>query len=97
MNDLQEMSPSRDSKQLVAERGKIYGDYAGTAALACTLKTAIRNHNNPGNYNLLSSVEQEALDHICTKIARIRNRPLADHRGSWEDIEGYARCVLDAI
>lgn len=74
------MTPSA----IIEARAKTHGDYKLQAKLAQDLKTRIRQEG--GN---LSPQQQEALEMICVKIARIvcgnPNEP--DH---WLDVQGYA-------
>ena len=45
---------------------------------------------------LLSDVQQEALDMIATKMARIVNGD-PDKVDNWDDISGYAKLVSDVL
>lgn len=74
------------------DREQTHGDYKKTAAISQELK-AIINHCDGG---LLTSVQAESLDMICTKISRILsgnpNEP--DH---WRDIAGYSTLVVESL
>ena len=73
---------------IITERAKTHGDYKLQAKLAQDLKARIRQEG--GN---LSPQQQEALEMICVKIARIvcgnPNEP--DH---YQDIAGYALLAM---
>lgn len=45
----------------------------------------------------LHSIEREAIDNICTKIARIVCRKSDDDLDSWQGIAGYATLVVNYI
>jgi hypothetical protein len=78
--------------EVLNEREKTHGDYRRTAAIAQELKTII-NHCDGG---LLSAVQAESLDMICSKISRILsgNPSEPDH---WRDIAGYATLVIETL
>lgn len=67
---------------VIIEREKQHGSYRKTAAIAQRLKAALDTGN-------LTPEHAEALQMICTKMARIcSGDPLElDH---WRDIQGYA-------
>ena len=69
---------------ITRERAKTHGDYMQQAALAQDLKRRIRAESPR-----LSPQQQEAIEMICVKIARIvcGNPSEPDH---WIDIQGYA-------
>ena len=73
---------------IIEARAKTHGDYKLQAKLAQDLKARIRQEG--GN---LSPQQQEALEMICVKIARIvcgnPNEP--DH---YQDIAGYALLAM---
>jgi hypothetical protein len=75
---------------LLNEREKSHGDFAANAAAAQGLK----NFQRRGQGRPLNYVQQEAIDVILTKIARIMvgDPNNSDH---WADISGYARLVAD--
>jgi hypothetical protein len=78
--------------EILQQRDKVHGNFANTATLAQTLKTAIHNESITD----LHKDQREALDLICTKIARIcvGNPHEADH---WFDIAGYAKLVYNRL
>lgn len=72
---------------VLEEREKTHGSYTQLAALAQDLKTRIRSESRS-----LSAQQQESLEMICVKIARIvcGNANEMDH---WRDIAGYAELI----
>jgi len=68
------------------EREHTHGNFQVTAACAQRLKWTLHNFTVESK---LSAVQQEALDMICTKLARIMSgdSKCIDH---WKDIAGYA-------
>jgi len=75
---------------ILKERQKTHGEYAQLASIAQRLKTVLRTGISS---NKLDRVQQESLDLICTKLARIvcGNPDEPDH---WVDISGYADLVV---
>ena len=75
---------------LLDKREITHGDFAVTAKLSQTMKEWFREQ--PGWANL-SGVQQESLDLIAIKIARILsgNSNEVDH---WVDIAGYAQLIV---
>lgn len=77
------------------ERGARYGKFVGHAKVSQELKTVIHNAIvEKGKY--LADDQQEALDMICHKIARIVNGD-PNYSDSWIDIAGYAKLVADRL
>jgi len=76
-------------KEMLAERGANYGDFAEMAAVAQDLKNTLTNDE-------MNAVQRECMELICTKLARIiaGNPNYAD---SWLDIAGYATLAADDI
>ena len=76
---------------VLKEREKTHGSYVHVANLAQNLKTEYRKYSG---WTSLNSRQQESLDLIATKIARILNgNPNEiDH---WKDIAGYATLVVE--
>lgn len=74
------------------EREKTHGDFDDVAFAAQSIKEIIAK----SALGSLSTQQQEALDMIATKIARIScgNPDEPDH---WLDIEGYARLARESI
>ena len=71
--------------EILNDRSKTHGKYGDQAQLSVRLKRIMKTDN-------LSFVQQEALDMICHKMARIvcGDPDFADH---WLDIAGYAQLV----
>lgn len=83
------MTTQRDPP--LQEREKTHGDFKVNAALAQDLKNAVRNWNVHG----ISSRQMEAIDLICTKIARIVSGD-SKHKDHWLDLAGYAKLGSEA-
>lgn len=77
---------------ILAERGKRYGDFIDHAAISQHLKHSMAC---PGWYEL-SCDQKEALEMIAHKIARILNGD-PNYADSWVDIAGYAKLVADRL
>lgn len=80
---------------VLAERGNRYGKFADHADLSQRLKVAITDHLSRHN-KALEFDQQEAIDMICHKLARIANGD-PDYADSWVDIAGYAKLVADRL
>ena len=74
--------------ETLAEREVSHGNYAYTANVAQNLKALLSSTTN-----VRSDVQNESLDMICTKLARIcsGDNNCMDH---WLDIAGYASLVV---
>lgn len=83
-----------DANTLIQERAVSRGSFLEVAESAQELK---RFSRNIAKTTLLQLAEQEALDNICTKIARITNRKSDYDLDSWQDIAGYATLVVNLI
>lgn len=79
----------------LAERGSRYGVFTGHAEVAQDLKRVI-GVGLLRRKKQLADDQQEALDMILHKIARIVNGD-ADYADSWHDIAGYAKLVDDRL
>lgn len=81
--------------EILAERGKTHGDFKSHAKTAQQLKFTLREQSKDWQVDF-SHTQQEALEMICHKIARIvaGNPNFADH---WRDIAGYATLVVDEL
>lgn len=86
---------SIDVDGVLAERGSRYGKFAGHAEVSQSLKLCIATHLKT-RHKVLRPDQQEALDMICHKIARIVNGD-PDYSDSWVDIAGYAKLVADKL
>lgn len=84
------------TSDIIAARAQTHGDFANTARIAQRLKAVkmqeLYTRNERGQLPL-SPAEEEALDLILTKIARIISgeSSLPEH---WLDIAGYADIAL---
>lgn len=91
-------SSNEDEKKLVTntirERESTHGDFKGTAYTAQRLKNELRSKNIEWDH--IHYDQLEALDMICTKIARILH---GDHcePDHWHDIAGYATLVEKSL
>ena len=81
--------------EILAERGKTHGDFKDHAETAQRLKSTLREQSK-GWQIWLSHTQQEALEMICHKIARIvaGDPDFVDH---WRDIAGYATLVASEL
>ena len=84
-----------DVEGTLQERGKKYGTFASHAAVSQDLKLMISMHLRHRG-KILACDQQEALEMICHKIARIINGD-ADYDDSWHDIAGYASLVAKRL
>jgi hypothetical protein len=77
----------------LAARNAVHGDFTDDAGTAQAFKDVMRATKN---WDVLTPVQREALEHIATKIGRILSGN-PEHRDHWEDIQGYARLVEDRL
>jgi hypothetical protein len=79
------------TQSLLDVRQTTHGDFTDNARFAQGLKTIFQDSEG---YALLTPVQREAIDFICSKFGRIMSgQPnFPDH---WADIAGYARLVAD--
>lgn len=84
---------SMNVEDTLKERGKRYGVFMTNACTAQLLKREM--HSNP-NWSKLQADQQEALDNIQQKIARILSGD-PNYTDNWHDIAGYAKLVEDRI
>lgn len=75
-----------ETEKVSAERGSQYGDFGSMADTSQELRRMLVTHE-------MDSVKREAMQTICTKLARIATGN-ACHRDSWFDIAGYAMLVV---
>ena len=76
-------------KHTLAEREERYGRFEDHAHISQSLKHVMRRTTN---WTLLREDQQEALEMVQHKIARILNGNAA-YADSWHDIAGYATLV----
>lgn len=79
----------------LTERGGRYGKFIGHAEVSQELKQMVKLHLDKRG-KVLDDDQQEALDMICHKIARIVNGD-PNYADSWVDIAGYAKLVADRL
>lgn len=80
---------------ILQERGKRYGNFYDHATCCQQLKYVISDAlvtRKQRDGMLLMPDQQQALDVICDKIARILNGD-PDYVDNWDDIAGYATLV----
>jgi hypothetical protein len=75
------------------QRGTRYGQFIGQAEVTQDFKRLLQNHLARRSYKVLPDIQQEALDMIFSKIARIINGD-NNYDDSWHDIAGYASLVV---
>ena len=80
---------------ILNERANTYGSFIGVAKVAQQLKHVAASHTLAAGVEL-NHDQIEALEMICSKIARIVNGD-PDHVDSWIDIAGYATLVADRL
>ncbi|WP_240327100.1 DUF6378 domain-containing protein [Ursidibacter arcticus] len=71
--------------QTITQRGKQYGSFDDVALMSQQLKGILHNTNTQ-----LSAVQQEAVEMICVKLARICAGVDPSYADNWRDIAGYA-------
>lgn len=81
------MGDGMEVAEILAERQKVHGEFKTHAEISQYLKCAIRRHDGK-----LNDSQQEALEMICHKIARILNGE-PNYKDHWDDIAGYATLV----
>ena len=86
---------TNDINQILTERGERYGKFVNHARISQSLKRLIADQLEARPL-LLTADQQEALEMICHKIARIINGD-PDYADSWTDIAGYAQLVADRL
>jgi hypothetical protein len=78
---------------LLAERGKVHGDYTEHAQITQDLKQVVYKARN---WSVLSPVQREALDMLTHKMGRILAGD-PNHRDHWDDISGYSRLAAERV
>ena len=86
---------THDINTTLTERGKRYGTFKDHAEISQSLKAELRIALATRGADL-SPDQQEALEMICHKLARIVNGD-PDYADSWHDIAGYAQLVADRL
>lgn len=80
-------------EETLKERGARYGVFAKHAEIAMALKRVMRRE---GRWEALVADQQQALDTIADKIARILNGD-PNYHDNWHDICGYSKLVADRL
>jgi hypothetical protein len=91
LKETTELQSSLD--KILESRDKLYGDFAGQAAISQELKFVMHESRNRDN---LEPYQKEALEMIQLKIARILNGD-PSYIDSWQDIAGYAMLVVNEL
>ena len=87
--------PQDKMQEILAQRGHSYGDFTAHAQLAQQLKIHV-DAIDRSSAKKMNMVQQEAMDMILHKVARIANGD-PDHEDSWRDIAGYATLAADRV
>jgi len=82
-----------DIQKTLDERGKTYGSFRLQAERSQLLQGLVQYHSSG---NTLLPYQQEALQMICVKLARIMNGD-PNYVDSWKDIAGYAQLVVNEL
>ena len=80
---------------LVNTREKTHGKFENVASTSCFFKSIAMGCIDDNNIEL-TSIQQEGLDMIFSKIARILNGH-PDFKDHWDDIAGYATLVGESL
>lgn len=84
---------------VLAERGKRYGDFTDHAVIAQDLQNVMRKAGVKvcgDSWDKLSAVQKQALTVIADKIARILSGD-PNYDDNWIDIQGYAKLAQDRL
>lgn len=79
--------------KLISERKSVHGEFSDNAVITDRLIEILRSGKN---WAKMCAVKRIALTYIAGKIARILSGD-ADHHDHWQDIQGYAKCVIDRL
>ncbi len=79
---------TQPTEDLLLERSSTHGKFEDNARISQELKLILQD-------DTMTDVQKEAIDMICTKLARIRSghSHFKDH---WDDIAGYARLASNS-
>lgn len=94
VNELMKEQEEIDIDAVLAERGKVHGDYEDHALYTQSIKDIIRLSDN--YHNDMSPHQRETLDMIAHKIGRILAGD-PNHKDHWIDIAGYAKLTADRL
>jgi hypothetical protein len=89
------MNTIKTTEAILAERGERYGTFKKHAEVSQAFKEVLHMALMDRDKDLECD-QQEALDMIFHKIARIVNGD-PDYADSWDDIAGYAKLVADRL
>ena len=84
-----------DVNNILTQRGPRYGSFETQALITQDLKRMIRRYATQQDTAMCPD-QWEALDMICSKIARIINGD-PDYDDSWVDIAGYAQLIVNRL
>lgn len=82
-----------DINKTLEERGNRYGKFRDHANISQLIKHTMKIHDSWAN---LEADQQEALEMIAHKIARILNGD-PNYDDSWHDIAGYATLIVERL
>jgi len=86
-----------DVDKVLAQRGARYGEFPNHATTAQTLKAVFRDgRKKAGRAYPMDALQQEAMDMILHKVARIANGD-ESYDDNWVDIAGYATLVANEL
>lgn len=88
------VAASSNRAPVLVEREKTYGSFSSNAYHAQQLKSHFREALKINNF-MVDCRQQEALDMIASKLARILSGGV-NHEDNWLDISGYALLALEA-
>ena len=80
-------------EKILEERGARYGKFENHAKISQDIKAMIYKN---GKFAHMDADQQEALEMIAHKIARILNGD-PNYADNWIDIAGYAKLVADRL
>lgn len=83
--------PASGLSEILAERGKTYGDFTVQGDISQKLKETVRLYIG---WERLSPHQREGIDMILHKVSRIVNGD-PNFADSWQDIAGYAQLCAD--
>jgi hypothetical protein len=88
--------PETGVDAILTERGTRYGKFKDHARISQGLKRQFVAQMGSSKFDGLQPDQQEALEMIFHKLARIANGD-PDYADSWVDIAGYAKLVSDRL
>lgn len=80
-------------QQVIEERAKIRGDFREQARVSQMLKGAVRSQKG---WEKLSEPQQECLEHMLEKIARIITGD-PNEVDAWRDLMGYPQLIFNIL